>query len=143
MSPEGKKLVSVSATSTLVTGMRAETVETAEAVETVEAVGTAKVGEGGNKSEGECPNLAQVSCIRYPITFRKKSVPVSSLLDSGSEASAIYPTFAWELGLSIRTMDVGAQKIDGIMLDTFGMVVIAFSVADKANRVRFFDKRPS
>ena len=118
----------VSATSTPVTGTRAEAVETAE------------VGENGDESEGECPNLACVPCIRYPITFRKKSVPVSALLDSGSEVNAIHPTFARELGLPIRTTDVRAQKIDGTMLDTFGMVVAAFSVTDKANQVRFFEE---
>ena len=37
-------------------------------------------------------------------------------------------------------MDVRAQKIDGIILDTFGMVVIAFPVTDKVNRVRFFEE---
>ena len=37
-------------------------------------------------------------------------------------------------------MDVGAQKINGTILDTFGMVVIAFSVMDNANRVRFFEE---
>ena len=58
---------------------------------------------------------------------------MSALLDSGSEVNAIHPTFAWELGLSIRTTNVGAQKIDGIMLDIFGMVVVAFSMMDKAN----------
>ena len=134
MSPEGKKLVSVSATSTPVTGTRAETIETAE------AVGTAEVGENGDESEGECPNLARVPCIWYPITFRKKSVPVSALLDSGSEINALHPTFPRELGLSIWITDVGAQKIDGTMLDTFGMVVVAFSVMDKANQVRLFEK---
>ena len=67
-------------------------------------------------------------------------MPVLVLLDSGSEVNAIYPTFVWELGLPIRTMDIGAQKIDGIMLDTFEMVVVAFSVIDKANRVRFFEE---
>ena len=30
--------------------------------------------------------------------------------------------------------DVGAQKIDGTTLDTYGMVVTAFLVTDKANR---------
>ena len=61
--------MSVSATSTPVTGTRAETVEATQAVETAEAIGTAKVNEDGDKSEGECPNLARVPCIRYPITF--------------------------------------------------------------------------
>ena len=67
-------------------------------------------------------------------------MPVSALLDSGSEVNAIHPTFAWEQGLPIRTTDVGAQKIDGIMLNSFGMVVVAFSMTDKTNRVRFFEE---
>ena len=133
-----KKLVSVSATSTPVTGTREEAVEAAESVGTVKAVETAKVGKDNKESESKYPNLAQVPCIRYPITFRKKSMTMSALLDSGSKVNAIYPTLARKLGLSIRLTDVEAQKIDGTMLDTFRMVVLAFSVTDKANQVRFF-----
>ena len=92
MSLEVKKLVSVAATSTPVTGTKAETVETAE------AIGTTKVREDGDKSECEYPNLARVPCIRYPITFRKKSIPVSALVNSSNEVNAIHLTFAWELG---------------------------------------------
>ena len=130
----GQKLVSVSLTSTLVTRTRKETVETAEAIE------TAKIAKDGEESKGEYPNLAQVLCIRYPITFQKKFMSVLALFNLGSEVNAIYLTLIQELGLSIRPTDVGAQKIDGTMLDTFGIVVTAFSMTDKANRVRFFKK---
>ena len=123
-----KKLVSVLATSTPVTETREE------------EVGTVEAGKDGEESEGEYRNLTRVPCIRYPVTFRKKSVSMSALLDSGSEVNAIHPTLARELGLPIRPTDVGAQKIDGTLLDTFGMVVAAFSVEDKANRVRFFEE---
>ena len=101
---------------------------------------TAGEGRDGEESEGEYPNLAQVLYIRYFITFRKKSMLVLALLDSGNKVNTIYSIFARELRLSIRTTDVGVQKIDGTMLDTFGMVVAAFSVMDKANWVRFFEK---
>ena len=145
--PEAKKLVSVSATSTPVTDTQEETVETVKAVETAEVVETAKAVEtagtdkDGKESEGKyLENIILVPCIRYPITFRKKSVPVSVLFDSDSGINAINPTFARELGLPIRPTDVGAQKIVGTMLDTFGMVVAAFSVINKANQVRFFKK---
>ena len=37
-------------------------------------------------------------------------------------------------------MDVGAQKIDGTTLDTYGMVVAAFLMTDKVNQVKFFEK---
>ena len=119
-----KKLVLVLATSTPVTETRGEAVETAE---------TTGEGKDGKESKEEYPNLAQVPYIRYSIIFRMNSVPVSTLLDSGSEVNAIHPTFAREIGLPIRTTDVGAQKIDSNMSDTFGIVVVAFSVTDKAN----------
>ena len=52
----------------------------------------------------------------------------------------MHPSFAKQLGLSIRPTDVRAQKIDGTTLDTYEMVVVAFSVMDKANQVRFFEE---
>ena len=83
-------------------------------------------------------NLAQVPYIYYSINFGKKSV--STLLDLGSKVNAIYLIFAKELGLLIRTADVGVQKIVDTTLNTYGMVVVAFLVKDKANQVRFFEK---
>ena len=83
-------------------------------------------------------NLAQVPCIRYPINFGEKSV--SAFFDSGSKVNTVYLAFGKELSLFIRATDVGAQKIDGITLKTYGMVVTAFSVEDKANQVRFLEK---
>ena len=81
-------------------------------------------------------NLAQVPCIRYPINFTKKSVLV--LLDSGSEINAVHLAFAKELKFPMRPTDVEAQKIDGTTLETYVIVVAAFSMEDKANWARFF-----
>ena len=108
---EAKKLVSVSATSTSMTGAREEALE-------------------------------RIPCIHYSVQFKKDTskAQVQALIDSGSEVNAIHPTFAKQLGLPIRPTDVGAQKIDGTTLDTHGMVVAAFSVENKANRVRFFEE---
>ena len=78
-----KKLVSVSATSTSVTGAREEALE-------------------------------RVPCIHYPVQFTDTDkAPVQALINSGSEVNAVHPSFAKQLGLSIRLTDVGAQKIDG------------------------------
>ena len=129
---EVKKLVSVLATSTLMTRTREKVVETLKAVKNVE------IGQDGKESKSEYPNLAQVLCIWYPIIIRKKTM--SALLDLGSEVNIIHPTLAWELGLSIRPTDVRAQKIDGTILDTFRMVATAFSLTDKGNRVKFFEE---
>ena len=62
------------------------------------------------------------------------------MVDSRSEVNAIYPIFTKQLGLSIRPTDVGAKKIDGTTLDTYEIVVAAFLVMDKTNRVKFFEK---
>ena len=105
-----KKLVTVLATSTLMTGPREEALE-------------------------------RVPYIHYPVQFKNTNKAlVQALIDSGSEVNAIHPSFVKQLGLLIRPTDVGAQKIDGTTLDTHGMVVAAFSVMDKANQVRFFEK---
>ena len=86
--------------------------------------------------------LERVPCIHYSVQFKKNTnkAQVQALINSGSKVNAIYPTFAKQLGLSIRPTDVGAQKIDGTTLDTYGIGVAAFSVEDKANRVRFFEE---
>ena len=83
--------------------------------------------------------LECVPCIYYPVQFKgTNETQVQALIDSESEINAIHPTFVKELGFLIRPTDVGAQKIDGTMLDTYRMVIAAFLVMDKANRVRFF-----
>ena len=110
-----KKLVTASTTSTPVTVAREE-------------------GVGENLGA----NLMQLPCIRYLINFGKKSV--LALLDSSSEVNAVHPAFAKELGLPIGPTDVGAQNIDDTMLETYGMVVAAFSMEYKTNRVRFFEE---
>ena len=108
-----KKLVIILETSTLVTVVREE-----------------EVGENLGA------NLAWVSCIHYPINFGK--ISVLALFDSNSEINAVCPAFAKKPGLSIRPTDMEVQKIDGTTLETYEIVVAAFSIKNKANQVRFF-----
>ena len=65
---------------------------------------------------------------------------IQTLIESGSEVNGIHPTFAKQLGFHIRLTNVGAQKIDGTTLDTYGIVVVAFLVEDEVNQVRCFKK---
>ena len=65
---------------------------------------------------------------------------MSALFDSDSEVNAMHPAFVERLGLVVRTTNVGAQKMDGTILETYKMVVAAFSVTDQADRVRFFEE---
>ena len=126
-----KKLLSVSATSTPVTGTREEAVETTELAE------SARTSKDGEESKDKYPkNLTQVSYIHYPINFGKKSV--SALFESGSKVNAVHPAFAKELGLPIKLTDVGVQKIDGTTLDTYKIVVAVFSMKNKAHWIKFF-----
>ena len=83
-------------------------------------------------------NLAPVLYIYYPMNFRKKSV--FALLDSYCEINAIYPTFTKKLDLLIRSTDNGGQKINGIILDTYRMILLTISMTDKANQGRFFEE---
>ena len=52
----------------------------------------------------------------------------------------MHPAFTERLGLVVQTTNVGTKKIDGTTLETYGMVVAAFSVTDQADRVRFFEE---
>ena len=91
--------------------------------------------------------LERVTCIQYPITFpggvTQDGVAldfVLALFDLGSKVNAMHLAFAERLGLVVRTSNVGAQKIDVTTLETYRMVVAAFSVTDQADRVRFFEE---
>ena len=50
------------------------------------------------------------------------------------------PGYASKLGLKVRPTNVGAQKIDGSTLETFGMVLASFQVEDKLGRTRYFQE---
>ena len=112
-----KKQLTALATSTLVTVAREEAVE-----------------DGKNPRS----QLARVLYIQYLINIKKKFMLV--FFDWSSKVNAIYLTFAKELGLFIRPTDVGAQKIDDTMLDTYEIVIVAFSMKDKANQIRFLEE---
>lgn len=70
--------------------------EIAEIAKTVKVVETARAGKDGKKIEDGkyLKSLVQIPCMQYPITFRKKSVLILVLLDSGNKVNAIHPTFA-------------------------------------------------
>ena len=80
--------------------------------------------------------VIKVPCIHYPVRFQEEQVRV--LLDSGSKVNAISPAYAEKLGLKTWKTNVGAQKIDGSALETFGIVIADFQVEDKSGRPRLF-----
>ena len=85
--------------------------------------------------------LDRVPCIYYPVQFRKnKGAIIRGLIDLGSKVNAMTPAYAKELGLQVRKTDVGSQKIDGSLLQTFEIIIVGFQVEDKFGRAKFFQK---
>ncbi len=81
--------------------------------------------------------LERVPCIWYLITFKDQT---EALLDSGSEVNAMSQAFVQQLGFKICKTNIGAQKINGTTLKTYGIVVSTFSVLDKDGKERFFEE---
>ena len=79
----------------------------------------------------------RVPYIWYLITFKDQT---EALLDSESEVNVMNQVFAHQLALKIWKTNIEAQKIDGTILETYGMVVLSFFMADKDDRKRFFKK---
>ena len=77
-------------------------------------------------------------CIHYLIRFQEEQI--KALLDSGNKVNIINPDFAQKLGFKIWKTNVGAQKIDGSALETFGMVIADFQIENKIGRPRFFQE---
>ena len=48
--------------------------------------------------------------------------------------------FASQLGLKIRKINIGAQKIDGITLEIYKIVVSTFFILNKDGKKRFFEE---
>ena len=69
--------------------------------------------------------VVRVPCIYYPIQFQRQE-QVKALLNSGSEVNAMSPAYTKKLGLKTQKTYVGAQKIDGSALETFGIVIADF-----------------
>ena len=84
--------------------------------------------------------LARVPCIHYQVKFRKDSNGTQALLNSGSKVNAINLAYASKLGFRVHCTNIEAQKIDGSIVELFGMVLASFQVEDKFGRIRLFQE---
>lgn len=64
----------------------------------------------GKKTEEE---LERILCIRCPVTLKDQN---KALLNFEHEDNAMSQAFAHQLGFKIWKTNIGAQKIDGIIL---------------------------
>ena len=84
--------------------------------------------------------LERVSCIHHLLYFQKDLRGTRALINLGSKVNAMTPTYAAKLGLGVQETDIGAQKIDGSIFNTFEIVLADFQVEDKLGRTRFFQE---
>ena len=80
--------------------------------------------------------VVRVPCIYYPLWFlegqelesqrQEGQEQVRPLLNSGSVFNAMSLAYVERLGLKTWKINVGAQKIDGSSLESFGMVITDF-----------------
>ena len=96
---------------------------------------------GASTAASKVRVLDRVPCICYLVQFCKdKGKDILALLAPGSEINAMTLAYAAYLGLEVRVTNIGAQKINGSSLATYGMVIAAFQVVDKLGRSRFFQE---
>ena len=50
------------------------------------------------------------------------------------------PAYAKQLGLQVQKTDIEVQKIDGLSLRTFKIVIAGFQMEDKLSKARFFQE---
>ena len=95
----------------------------------------------GASKEAQELILDRVPCIYYSVQFLKnKGATIWALINLSSKVNAMTPAYAKQLGFQVRKTDVGAQKIEGSLLRTFGMVIAGFQVEDKLGKIRFFQE---
>ena len=82
--------------------------------------------------------LERVPYIYYSIWFKKNEV--QALIDSDNEVNAMTPAYTTKQSLKLHHTNIGAQKIDGFTLKTFGMVLANFQIEDKLGKTRFFQE---
>lgn len=84
--------------------------------------------------------LKRVLYIYYPLYFQKKFINVKALINNKSKINIIIPVYVARLDLKISPTNVGAQKTDNSIIQTFGMVIVSFWIDNKLRRPRFFQK---
>lgn len=63
-------------------------------------------------------------CICYPVLFN--IIKIKILLELSSEINAINLIFANTLDFSMQKINIGAQKIDELIIEVFEMVMVGF-----------------
>ena len=65
--------------------------------------------------------LKKIPYIHHPLRFQKDPHKDKALIDLSNEVNTMTPVYAAKLGLKVWKTNIGAQKIDGYIFDTFGI----------------------
>lgn len=71
---------------------------------------------------------------------RKTRKLFGTLINFGSKANAITPTYTPKLGLEVWQTDVKAQRIDGSLLKNYEIFAASFQVIDRLGRTHSFQE---
>lgn len=80
----------------------------------------------------EMKTLKYVLYICYLVLFKKELI--QAFINSDNEVNVITPAYVKKLSFWVRKTDIGAQKINGITLVTYGIVVANFFLQNKYSR---------
>lgn len=85
------------------------------------------------------PKLQHVSYILYPIQIEQQLA--KALINSNNEVNTMNSDFTIKFGIQIYETKVDAQKIDGLKLDIFDIVIASFFIENKERESCFFKKK--
>ena len=65
---------------------------------------------------------------------------ISAFLNLNNKINIIYLTFVEKLGFTIQSTNIGTQKIDSTIFETYKMVIVILLVINQVNKVKFFKR---
>lgn len=89
-------------------------------------------------SQEAISELQLVPFIYYPVLFKEEWIIV--LIKLGSDVNAMNPTFTKKLDLWVQQIKISTQKINGSILEIFGMVIASFLIDYKVKKLSFFEE---
>lgn len=93
----------------------------------------------GASIEDNSKLLAQVPYIYYPLLFQNKNQnKARALINYNSEVNTMTLKHTSKLGFQVPQINIKAQKINGSIFETFGIILASFQIKDKLRRARFF-----
>ena len=89
-------------------------------------------------ANSEAIHLQRISYISYLIQFQREEV--RALSNSDRKVNVMTSVYTLKLGFRVYPTDIGAQKIDGSIFETFRMIMANFQIENKLGKAWFFQE---